>query len=108
MLEDDFLQIEEEKEEEATWLVTFADLTMLLLVFFILLFSMSNLNQETFKETLFSVKQALGQAKKGILSVTLGQEGPGVSVTEIKRYREMIEGQKRSFQTCSTFTQKKA
>ncbi|HCO11966.1 MAG TPA: flagellar motor protein MotB [Desulfonauticus sp.] len=103
MLEDDFLQIEEEKEEEATWLVTFADLTMLLLVFFILLFSMSNLNQETFKETLFSVKQALGQAKKGILSVTLGQEGPGVSVTEIKRYREMIEGQKKVFSDLQYF-----
>lgn len=102
LLREDFLEIEEE-QEEATWLITFADLTMLLLVFFILLFSMSSLNQEIFKETIFSVKQALGQAKKGILSVTLGKEGPGVSVSEIRRYREILEGQKKVFSDLQYF-----
>ena len=53
--------------EENTWIVTFADLVTLLLVFFILLFSVSTIKEESFEETMDAVKSALkgtGQGSK--------------------------------------------
>ncbi|SDN88627.1 chemotaxis protein MotB [Desulfonauticus submarinus] len=102
MIEDD-LFLKEDNEEPQPWLTTFADLSMLLLVFFILLFSMSTLNQKVFKETILSVRQALGKGEKGTLKIPLGAEGAGVSVDEIRQYREIIEGQKKVFSDLQYF-----
>ncbi|NQZ33209.1 MAG: OmpA family protein [Oceanospirillaceae bacterium] len=54
-----------EEAEENTWIVTFADLVTLLLVFFILLFSISTIKEESFKETIDSVKSALKGTGQG-------------------------------------------
>ena len=50
---------------ENTWIVTFADLVTLLLVFFILLFSISTIKEESFHETINSVKSALKGTGQG-------------------------------------------
>ncbi len=42
------------------WMCTFADMVTLLMCFFVLLFSMSSTQQETFKELIKSLKSALG------------------------------------------------
>ncbi|MBP0048825.1 flagellar motor protein MotB [Marinobacterium sp. AK62] len=47
------------------WLMTYADLMTLLLVFFVLLFSMSNLEKERFAEAMQSFKSAFQQAVSG-------------------------------------------
>ncbi|MGB1238003.1 MAG: OmpA/MotB family protein [Pseudomonadales bacterium] len=48
-----------EEDNDNGWIVTFADLVTLLLVFFILLFSISTLEKETFVKTIDAVKTAL-------------------------------------------------
>ena len=47
--------------EERGWLVTYADLMTLLLVFFILLYSISSLNMEKFKRAIQSIQVSLGE-----------------------------------------------
>ncbi len=54
-----------EDSNENSWIVTFADLVTLLLVFFILLFSISTIKEESFKETINSVKSALKRTGQG-------------------------------------------
>lgn len=54
-----------EEVEENNWIVTFADLVTLLLVFFILLFSVSTIKEESFEETIDSVKSALKGTGQG-------------------------------------------
>jgi len=46
-------------DEQASWLVTYADLVTLLLVFFVLLYSLSSFKQEKFKSAISSIKQQL-------------------------------------------------
>ena len=60
-----------EDDESAGWIVTYADLVTLLLVFFILLFSISSLNLEKFKFAMRSIQ------------VNLGEEAPPISVLEL-------------------------
>lgn len=50
-----------EEEGAPAWMVTFADLVTLLLVFFILLFSISSVETERFKSVLSSIQIALNQ-----------------------------------------------
>ncbi|MBW1780320.1 MAG: OmpA family protein [Deltaproteobacteria bacterium] len=51
----------EENDEQAGWIVTFSDLMTLLLVFFVLLYSISALNIEKFKEAMTSIQVSLGE-----------------------------------------------
>ena len=49
------------EDERSAWIVTFADLMTLLLVFFVLLYSMSSLNLYKFKRALKSIQASLGE-----------------------------------------------
>lgn len=51
---------EEEGGGAPEWMATFADLVTLLMCFFVLLFAMSTIQEETFKELVQSMKSALG------------------------------------------------
>lgn len=50
-----------EEDESAGWLVTYGDLVTLLLVFFVLLYSISSLNFEKFKHAIKSIQTSLGE-----------------------------------------------
>ncbi len=52
-------------EEDAKWLITFNDLTTLLMVFFVLLFSMSSLDVKKLKYFQVSLQSGLGILRKG-------------------------------------------
>jgi chemotaxis protein MotB len=56
---------EQAVEEEAKWLTTFNDLTTLLMVFFVLLFSMSSLDVKKLKFFQVSLQSGLGILEKG-------------------------------------------
>jgi chemotaxis protein MotB len=60
-----------ERSEGTAWLVTYADLMTLLLVFFVLLYSISTLNMEKFKNALESIQASLGETnpKIGIMDL---------------------------------------
>lgn len=55
-----------EDEDEATWLVTYADLMTLLLVFFIIMYAISSKNLLKFRSTLASIQFSSGQTNSGI------------------------------------------
>jgi chemotaxis protein MotB len=53
--------LEEETSEDLGWIVTYADLVTLLLVFFVLLYSISSLNMAKFKTAMSSIQVSLGE-----------------------------------------------
>jgi len=95
---------EEESAAESgdEWLATFADIALLLLIFFILLFSLSTLDPTKFEESFGSIKGAMGGDKTDAPAV----EGKGESgrMHEIVKMRmEQIEAQKQSFNEIRSF-----
>lgn len=93
--------LQEEDEEITTdesWLATFADMSMLLLVFFILLFSLSTLDPSKFTESFGSIKGALGGDKMGMPPVSTKSQGDqGAQHEAVKLRKEQIEAQKQTF-----------
>jgi chemotaxis protein MotB len=71
---------EEDSGEDMGWMVTFSDLVTLLLVFFILLYSISSLNMEKFKHAMSSIQ------------VSLGEDFPPVALLEIVQAPQSNEG----------------
>jgi len=74
-----------EEDETSAWLVTYADLMTLLLVFFVLLYSISSLNFEKFKQAIKSIQASLGETspRMGLLDL--------VNVPESKDQNYTIE-----------------
>ena len=65
------------REEEASggspeWMTTFSDLMNLLLCFFVLLFSMSSVDEEKFEELVASLSASFGVMEGGAASVLEG------------------------------------
>ena len=55
---------EEVEEGAPAWMATFADMSTLLLTFFVLLLSFANMDAQKFREMLGSVKDAFGVQKE--------------------------------------------
>jgi len=72
-------------DEKRGWIVTYADLMTLLLVFFILLYSISSLNLEKFKRAIQSIQFSLGETHPRVGLVDL------VNVPESKDQNFVIE-----------------
>jgi len=89
----------EYEEGEGTWLQTFADMSMLLLTFFILMYSFSSINKNMFNSYMLSVKKALvggGESKiQGIKANTKSEEG--ILLQEIRLAHQIIEQQRMVF-----------
>ncbi len=65
-----------DEEGAPAWMVTFADLVTLLLVFFILLFSISSVETEKFKSVLSSIQIALNQNTPAASQIIIQQAPP--------------------------------
>jgi len=89
----------EYEEGEGTWLQTFADMSMLLLTFFILMYSFSSINKKMFNSYMLSVKKALlggGESKtQGMKARTKNQEG--ILLEEARLAHQIIEQQRMVF-----------
>jgi chemotaxis protein MotB len=70
------MDIDWEKSDTTDWIVTFADLMTLLLVFFVLLYTMSSLNMEKFKRAIKSIQ------------INLGETNPTVGLLELVKLPE--------------------
>lgn len=86
---------EPDEAENTEWLTTFADLSMLLLVFFILLYSLSEIDPKKFENTFVSVTQALKHDK--VTSQRITQDEAAVLVDQVKIQRQIIEQQRKVF-----------
>ena len=98
---------DEEEEGGQEWLTTFADLSMLLLVFFVLLYSMSTLDTEKFSETFSSVTQALQGQMQKVSTSRITHEEAGVLIDQALMRRQIIESQRKVFAEVKTLQTKK-
>lgn len=101
------LQDFEEETDDQEWLTTFADLSMLLLVFFVLLYSMSTLDTEKFSETFSSVTQALQGKLDKVSTSKITREEAGVLIDQAMMRRQIIESQRKVFADVKTLQTKK-
>ncbi len=76
---------EDQAADSSAWMVTFSDLIMLLLTFFVLLLSMSSMDQKKLKEIILHVKESAG------LLEFSGSRGITDLATFIKRHRKEKE-----------------
>ena len=76
--EDRESDIEDISDDEGapSWMVTFADLVTLLLVFFVLLYSISSVEKEKFKSVLSSIQIALNQSAPAASQIIIQQVVP--------------------------------
>lgn len=92
--------------ESNDWIVTFADLSMLLLVFFILLFSMSTIDPKKFTDSFLAVKMALGQKDDQIMTARVKSEEAAILDT-VRMQKQLIEAQRKVFSDVRTFITRK-
>ena len=66
----------EDDDENTGWIVTFSDLMTLLLVFFVLMYSISTLNEAKFKKAMASIQVSLGEKAPPIRLLNLVKGDP--------------------------------
>lgn len=69
-----------EEESTAGWLVTYADLMTLLLCFFVLLFAISTMNLEKFKQALSAIQVSLGEKAPPVGLLELVVDSPPAAI----------------------------
>jgi chemotaxis protein MotB len=99
-------EAQEEDSGSQDWLITFADLTLILLVFFVLLFAISTLNEKRFQESFVSVRRALG-SEEGKFSLPIRSSEPGVFMDEVRAMRQLRENQKKVFSDLTNYSSNK-
>ncbi len=95
-----------EEDEGAGWIVTYADLVTLLLVFFILMFAISTINLEKFKYAIKSIQESLGEgdAKVELLEVITGPESKGKKI-KLERVIGIVSSEQEILEEVSRFVE---
>ena len=95
------LVIDEPEDEDDTneWITTFADLSMLLLVFFILLYSMSEIDAKKFDMTFQSVTQAITGKMNKVATSRVEREEAGAILNQVMTRRQIIKAQRKVFES---------
>ncbi|WP_045215278.1 OmpA/MotB family protein [Desulfonatronovibrio magnus] len=88
---------DDEDDDTRAWVTTFADIALLLLVFFILLFSFSTLSDQKFEQTILSVRQSLGKQETEDWGLRIRTDTSGVLMDQATMYRQMLEAQQQVF-----------
>jgi chemotaxis protein MotB len=92
----------EEEQELQTWQTTFADLTTLLLVFFVLLYSMSWIDTGKYLASFASIKAALGTVTGS--PIVLQDDQGGVFMNEVQKYRQIMAEQENNISSFRQFS----
>ncbi|OLN26420.1 Flagellar motor rotation protein MotB [Desulfovibrio sp. DV] len=110
-MSDDEDSFEEEEIGEAEtpneWLTTLADMSMLLMSFFIMLFSMSSIDVKKFTESFTSVKTALGTKEKSTTMAPISVGDMNVLVEQAKIKQRIIGEQRRVYDQFKSYVSNK-
>ncbi len=98
--------IDEDENGVDEWIVTYADMCMLLLVFFILLYSMSTIDLTRFTDSFTAVRQALGEDSKAATHMRVEQE-EGAIMESVLLQRQLIADQRKVYSEMRTFMNRK-
>lgn len=95
----DEYEVEDEAEEgdSLEWLMTFSDLTMLMLVFFIMLYAMSTPDQTKVTNALQAVTQALSGKDSKMATSTISRDEAGVILDQVLLNRQIQLAQQKVF-----------
>jgi len=89
---------EQAEEQQNSWLMTFSDICLLLLAFFVLLFSMSSFDMQRFTHSFYSVKRALGSRQDGNMGLKAKTfESDGVFMKKAQLLKQIQESQSQVF-----------
>ncbi len=99
--------IEDDASDNQEWLTTFSDLTMLLLVFFILLYSMSVPDEKKISSALQAVTAALGGKEAKLATSTISKEEAGIILDQVMLNRQIQIAQQKVFSDVKLLQTKK-
>jgi len=91
------LNDDEESEVPSEWLTTLSDMSMLLMSFFIMLFSMSSLDTQKFTESMNAVQNALGGKSKATMSGPVSTKEMSTLVEQARLKQRILGEQHRVF-----------
>jgi chemotaxis protein MotB len=97
----------EEAEAPSEWLTTLADVSMLLMSFFIMLFSMSSLDVKKFSDSFSSVQQALGNKGKSATTAPIAAPEMTTLVEQAKVKQRILADQRRVYDQFRTYVSTK-
>jgi chemotaxis protein MotB len=97
--DEEFQGFDDEQESEVPneWLTTLADMSMLLMSFFILLFSMSSVDTKKFTDSFQSVKKAIGSKGKALTTAPVSVRDVSVMVEQAKLKQQILGEQRRVY-----------
>jgi chemotaxis protein MotB len=98
--------IDEDESSVDDWIVTYADMCLLLLVFFILLYSMSTIDLTRFTDSFTAVRQALGEEGRMATHMRVEQE-EGVIMESVLLQRQLLADQRKVYAEMRTFINRK-
>lgn len=106
MANDEIQDVEEPENPPTEWMNTFADMSCLLMTFFILLYSMSTLDTTKFTDSFTAVKQTFGGKDKELSTARVKQQEAAIMDT-VRLQKQLIESQRKVFSDVKTFLTRK-
>ncbi|MGJ3522438.1 OmpA/MotB family protein [Nitratidesulfovibrio sp. D1] len=104
MADDDELDMEvEEDEPPMEWLATLADMSMLLLCFFILLFALSTIDKARVTETFDAVRTVFGGKDTELTTSAVRSEDSGALLETVRLQRQIVEAQRNTYSEMRTY-----
>jgi len=95
--DDTSLDPDEETEVPSEWMTTLSDMSMLLMSFFIMLYSMSTLDTQKFSDSFSSVKRALGGRSQASMSGPIATKEMSTLVEQARLKQRIIGEQHRVY-----------
>ncbi len=105
---DQYRSDEENDNGSAEWMTTFADMSMLLLTFFILLFALSSLDTQRFGDFSEAMRESLGSAGAAQGGGPPLASDADATLDAVRLQRELIERQQRVFMALRTVLNQKS
>ncbi len=97
----------EESEVPSEWLTTLADMSMLLMSFFIMLFAMSSVDTKKFADSVASVRSALGSNGKSMTTAPVSSAEMSTLVEQARLKQRIIGEQRRVYDQFRSYVSSK-